>query len=156
MGDVITLPAGVLTPTALRTRTVEAAFTYAGQRVGIAYRPAAIAGDMLARLQALIKRIEGLRVTVGEDAEAAEHEAQAALLDWGEAVCAILARWDYGEDEPGPDGQPVMVPLTPERVAKETERFGDFVLTAIMCAVQDFQAGKQSGAVSSEPPVATS
>ena len=128
-----------ITPSQLEKRRKATPFPFAGEDVGIEYYPAAINDESLTALRTLSAKIGEITD------ETPENEVDALYLVFGAWVARILASWDYYEN-PAADGTPgLMIPLTPERIAEELRRFGDFVGACVRAAITDYQGGKPTG-----------
>lgn len=139
-----------ITPSQLANRRVAVTFEFGGMTAKLEYRPAVLSGDGGTQINELRKRLIA--------ANEANDEAEVATLtqDIAAWISRLLASWDYMED-PAEDGTPgEMVPLTPERIAAEMDRFGDFIIACVAAAAEDHNAGKPSGVVSSAPSGDTS
>ena len=128
-----------ITPSQLTQRTKATSFPFAGEQVAIEYHPAAINDESLAQLRDLSAQINDVTD------ETPEATVNALYLLFGAWVARVLSWWEYNED-PAADGTPgAMVPLTPERIADEMRRFGDFVGACVQAAIVDYQGGKPTG-----------
>jgi hypothetical protein len=134
-----------LTPAALRARTVEHTFTFAGEPVTVRYRPGAITARSIEALQAL--RAEAESDAAQADTNLRDHQYH-TLAAW---ICEILAGWDFMED----DGV-TMQPITPANLARLLRDFGDFIGTVLAEIFRDRAEGNASGTISLEPSGATS
>jgi hypothetical protein len=130
------------TPSKLATRTRTIEFPFDGDTLHVTYRPSELNDANGKRIFAI-----GAELNSGEKTP---EEVSALTLEFATIMSQVLVKWAYEEDA-NADGTPsgVMVPLTPERITAEMERFGDFVAAHMRAAVQDYQQGNASGTTSS-------
>ena len=143
------------TPNKLARRRVSTTFPFSGENMTVEYYPAALNDDsmkernrLVTEMQALAKQHEDIPVEKTEERAAVKTQIDAVGLEFAEWLSTFFCGWEYFEDtEDGTQGP--MVPLTPERLLREMERYPDFVSACALAILHDFQEGNAQGAASS-------
>lgn len=134
-----------ITSSILKSRRSALCFDYLGETVNIEYYPAALTAESIERIVALEKQVNDARDAADESA------AYAALDEMAAWVSALLASWDYLED----DGV-TMVALTPARLRQALLEFPDFVADVIRAVLRHRMQGNAGGTTPSGRSGATS
>lgn len=135
-----------ITPAKLATRQKPVTFEYLGDPVNVSYFPAAFNSDIGAELKAWVERLQPR-----DKSDVSEEEARALLREFGAWFCALVASWDYCED----DGVTPQA-LTPENIATQLVAFPDFILAVLLAIVNDRNQGNANGTTPSNTSDATS
>ena len=144
------------TPSKLAQRRVKTTFQFNGEPMSVEYYPAALSDDSLKQRQALTGKLQGAMKRLADTPEeqpeeraAIEAEIESHSLAMAEWIITFFCGWDYFEDTGDEGVQGPMVPLTPDRLLTEMERYPDFVASCVLAILHDFQEGNANGAASS-------